>query len=145
MDLAVASLVFAAMMAYYRVPLTATMGFCVILIALQVVFTLAVVLLLSATNVFFRDVRHAVPFLVQVWLYATPIAFSMEAVPERYRLLYVLINPLAGLIDGFRSVVLHGRLPPAAHLAVVGAVSIGLLAGSYALFKHLESDFADVI
>lgn len=144
-DFAIASLVFAAMMVYYNIPLTATMGFLVILLPLHVLFTSAVVFFLSATNVYFRDVRYAVPFIIQLWLFATPIAFSMGAVPERFRLLYVAINPLAGLITSFRSVVLHSRPPVGAHLAVVAIVAAGLFLGSYAFFKRLERNFADVI
>ena len=144
-DIGIASLVFLVMMVYYRVPVSTSMLYMAVLLPLLVLFTAAVVLLLSATNVYFRDVRFAVPFIVQLWLFATPIAFSMEAVPERFRLLYVVINPLAGLIDGFRSIILHGRPPVAAHLAVVAVVSVGLFLGSYVFFKRLERNFADVI
>lgn len=144
-DFGIASLVFLVMMVYYRVPVSTSMLYMAVLLPLLVLFTAAVVLLLSATNVYFRDVRFAVPFIVQLWLFATPIAFSMEVVPERFRLLYVVINPLAGLIDGFRSIILHGRPPVAAHLAVVAVVSVGLFLGSYVFFKRLERNFADVI
>jgi lipopolysaccharide transport system permease protein len=142
---AIASTIFIAMMVFYQVPLTASMGFILILLPLQVLFTAAAVFFLSATNVYFRDVRYAVPFIIQLWLYATPIAFSMEVVPERFRLLYVIVNPLAGLIDSFRSIVLHGRPPVLAHLVIVATVSVGLFLGSYVFFKRLERNFADVI
>ena len=144
-DFCIASTIFVAMMLYYRVPLSSSMLFILVLLPLQVLFTAAVVFFLSATNVYFRDVRYAVPFMIQLWLYATPIAFSMDVVPERFRLLYVVINPLAGLIDSFRSIVLHGRPLVAAHLAVVAVVSIGLFLVSYVFFKRLERNFADVI
>lgn len=144
-DFAIASVIFVAMMIYYRVPLTPAMAYIALLIPLQVMFTAAVVFFLSATNVYFRDVRYAVPFVIQLWLYSTPIAFSMEAVPEALRLPYVMVNPLAGLIDSFRAVVLHGRPPVPEYLLVVGVVSITLFFGSYVFFKRMERNFADVI
>lgn len=144
-DFSIASLIFAGMMVYYHVPITAAMVFLALLLPMQVMFTAAVVFVFSAANVHFRDVRYGVQFLMQLWLYATPIAFSMEVVPEHLRLPYVILNPMAGLIDSFRGVLLHGRAPVPEYLLVVGVVSVTLFFGSYVFFKRLEGTFADVI
>jgi lipopolysaccharide transport system permease protein len=144
-DFVVASVLFIAMMVYYHIPISHTLAFVTVLIPLHMLFTASVVLVLSATNVYFRDVRYAVPFVVQVWLYATPIIYSMKVVPERLRILYVAINPLAGIIDGFRSVILHQRPPTTAHLMVVAFVSLSLFFTAYVMFKRLERNFADVV
>ena len=99
---------------------------------------------LAALNVRYRDVRYAIPFLVQIWLFVTPVAYSSGLVPERWRLLYGL-NPMTGVVEGFRWMV--GTRAPAsgAGLAVaVGAVAVLLTSGLY-VFRRMERSFADVV
>ena len=98
----------------------------------------------SSASVFIRDIRFVVPLMTQMWMYLTPIAYPISEVPERYISLYRL-NPMVGIIDGYRRVVVHGRLPDFGTLAVTAAVSVVLLIGGYALFKRLEMRFADII
>jgi lipopolysaccharide transport system permease protein len=100
-------------------------------------------LALSALNVYYRDIRYALPFVLQLGLFASPIVYSLQAVPHRYRLLYSTLNPVAAAIDGLRRIVLHGDLPAASTtLAAFAFVTVALLA-SYSLFKRLERDFSD--
>jgi ABC-2 type transport system permease protein/lipopolysaccharide transport system permease protein len=115
-----------------------------VLLLVQVVFTLGVTLLISAVVVYYRDLRHALPLLLQFGLLATPVAYGLAAVPERYRSLYVALNPLASVIDGYRRTILLGYAPERLPLLVGAASSALLLAGAYVLFKHLETGFADV-
>jgi ABC-type polysaccharide/polyol phosphate export permease len=143
-DLCVASMVLVGLYIYYGVPLHATVAWVPALLALQIVFTLSVILVTSAVQVRFRDVGHAMPLLVQLWMFISPVAYPLESVPERLRFLY-LLNPMAGLIDGYRRVLLHGRQPDFGHLAISAAVSLVLICLAYLLFKRAERTFADVI
>lgn len=100
-------------------------------------------LALSALNVYYRDIRYALPFVLQLGLFASPIVYSLDAVPHRFRLLYSTLNPVAAAIDGLRRIVLHGEWPAASTtLAAFAFVAVALLA-SYSLFKRLERDFSD--
>jgi lipopolysaccharide transport system permease protein len=114
------------------------------LLVLQVALTVAVVLLGSAVLVFFRDMRFVVPLLTQLWMYATPIIYPVDLVPERFRALYFL-NPMAGIVDGYRRVLLSGEAPRLDSLALGAAVSLVLLTAGYVSFKRAEPVFADLI
>jgi ABC-type polysaccharide/polyol phosphate export permease len=144
LDLCVASLVLAGLYVYYGVPLHATVVWVPVLLLLQITFTLAVILVTSAVQVRFRDIGHAMPLLVQLWMFASPVAYPLESVPERLRTLY-LLNPMAGLIDSYRRVLLHGTLPDFGYLGVAASVSLVLVCLAYLLFKRAERTFADVI
>jgi ABC-2 type transport system permease protein/lipopolysaccharide transport system permease protein len=114
------------------------------LILILVAFTLAVTMVVSALTVYVRDVRHALPILLQFGLFATPVAYGSNVVPERFRLLYAFINPLAPVIDGLRRVVLLGQ-PPHWDAVAAGSFSALLfLLIAYALFKRWETGIADV-
>jgi ABC-type polysaccharide/polyol phosphate export permease len=116
-----------------------------LLLLIQVGFTLGVTMVMSAVIVYLRDLRHALPIILQLGLFATPVALSIDdLVPARWQTLYVAINPLAAVIDGYRRTILHG-VAPQGDLTLVAAVSTAVfLVGGYALFKRLETGFADV-
>lgn len=143
-DLCIASFIFVGLIVFYRVPLSASILWLPLLLLVQVLLTLGVVLILSAVNVFFRDVRFLLPLLTQVWMYASPVIYSTTLIPERLRMLYML-NPMAGLLDSYRRVILQGQPPVPAYLAVSAAVALLLFAGGYAFFKRSEPSFADMI
>ncbi|HET6419161.1 MAG TPA: ABC transporter permease [Geobacteraceae bacterium] len=113
-------------------------------LALAVTTALAVGLWSSAINVRYRDVGHTIPFLVQVWLYASPVAYPVSIVPERWRMLYSL-NPMAGVIEGFRWALLGRKTPDFEVMAVSSAAVLLLLLGGIVYFKKMERTFADVI
>lgn len=104
-----------------------------------------VALALAALNVYYRDFRYALPFALQLWLFASPVAYPLSVVPARWRGLYVAINPAAGILDSFRRVLALGELP---HFGLLGVSFVGtivvLLVG-YRVFKSLEPNFADVV
>ncbi len=143
-DLCIASLIFGGLMLVYHIPLTATVLWVPLLLLLQIILTLGVVLFLSATNVFFRDVRFVLPLLTQVWMYSSPVIYSTTLIPQPYRDLYML-NPMAGLIDSYRRVVLLGQPPVLRYVALSAVVAILLFVGGYAYFKRSEAAFADMI
>lgn len=122
-----------------------TSVFVPLLVLIQLALVLGVSLALSAVIVFFRDLRHGLPIILQFGLFATPVAYGIEAVPERFRLLYAALNPLGPVIDGYRRTVLFGTAPAWGQTAVA-AVSAGLVfVGGYLLFKRLEGTLADAV
>jgi lipopolysaccharide transport system permease protein len=105
---------------------------------------LAMGLWLSALNARYRDVGHTVPFLIQIWMYASPVAYPVSLIPERWRLLYSL-NPMVGVIEGFRWTLLGTETPAFGLIAVSATVVLALLLGGILFFKRMEHTFADVI
>lgn len=99
---------------------------------------------LSALNVAYRDVRYAVPFLIQLWLFATPVVYPASLVPERFRAWFGL-NPMAGVVEGFRWALLGRDGPPLALMAVSASVSLVVLVAGLYYFRRMEHGFADVI
>jgi lipopolysaccharide transport system permease protein len=143
-DFCIASMVFAVMMALYRIPVHWTLVWVPLLIGVQIILILGVTLVGSAVSVFFRDVRFVVPLGLQLWLYATPVIYPESLVPERLRTLYML-NPMAGLIASYRRVVLQGLHPVPFDLGLATALSIALCVAAYRFFKRVERQFADII
>ena len=144
LDLLLAATMLGAMLVYFRIALGWIAMWVVPLLALQVLFTAAVMCVLSAAEVHFRDVGHAVPLGVQLAMFVSPVAYPLSAVPEQFLPLY-LLNPMASIIDGYRRVILMGVAPDLSHLTVGLAVSLVAAGFGYALFKRAERTFADVI
>jgi len=105
---------------------------------------LAVGLWLSALNVRYRDVGYAVPFLIQIWMFCSPVVYPVSMIPEKYRLLYSL-NPMAGVIEGFRWVLLGKASPDFSVMAVSAVAVLIILTGGLVFFKNMERTFADVV
>jgi lipopolysaccharide transport system permease protein len=144
LDFGISFVVFLGMMAYYRiVPGPAILLFpCFLLLA--VLTALGVGLWLSALNAIYRDVRYVIPFLVQFWLFASPVAYPSSLVPERWRWLYGL-NPMAGVIEGFRwALTGHGQ-PPNMMLAASAGVVLLLVGSGLIYFHAMEGTVADVV
>ena len=142
-DFALAFLVLLGMMVFYGVRPTGVLIWLPCFFLLALVTALAVGVWLSALNVQFRDVRYAVPFLVQLWLFATPIAYSSSLLPEPWRTIYGL-NPMVGVVEGFRWALL-GTRPPAPMIVVSAVISVSLLLAGVAYFRRVERTFADVV
>ena len=115
-----------------------------IFLLLALMTALAVGLWLSALNVRYRDVGHAIPFLIQIWMFLSPVAYPVSLVPEKWRLLYSL-NPMVGVIEGFRWALLGKESPDFKLIAVSTAVVVALLLGGLVYFKRIERTFADVV
>lgn len=143
-DFGISFVVLLGLMFYYAIVPTWTILWLPLLVVFVLLTGLGVGLWLSALNVQYRDVQHMIPFLVQVWMFASPVAYSAELIPKGiWRLLYGL-NPMAGVIQGFRWALLNGDPPGELMLLSVVIVMILLVTGLF-FFKRMERTFADIV
>ncbi len=143
-DFVLAFLVLLGMMLYYQVLPTTNIFWLPLLALLAFTTALGVGLWLSGLNVQFRDVRYVVPFLVQFWLFATPIVYPSSLIPEEWRLLYAL-NPMVGVVEGFRWSLLGVDTAPGPMIGVSALAAVALLVSGAFYFRRLEKTFADVV
>ena len=143
-DFAISFIILLGMMAWYGIAPTWGVLALPFLTLLAVVTAVAVSLYLSALNVKYRDVGHAIPFLVQFWMYASPVVYSVNIIPQKWRLLYSL-NPMVGVIEGYRWALLGKERPDYGVMAVGVVVASVLLLGGLVYFKRTERFFADII
>jgi lipopolysaccharide transport system permease protein len=143
-DFVLAFVVLLGMMLFYGIVPTAAAAWLPLLLLLALVTALGAGLWLTAMNVQFRDVRYAVPFLVQAWMFATPIAYPSSLLDEPWRTLYG-INPMAGVVEGFRWALLGTETPPGPIVLVSALVAVGLLISGAYYFRRMEKTFADVV
>jgi lipopolysaccharide transport system permease protein len=143
-DFAVATTFLIALFFYYGVGLTVYAFYAIPILILLTALATAFSLFLSAMQVRFRDIGVAMPLLLQLWMFTTPVVYPLSAVPQRFRGLYAL-NPLVGVIENFRRVVLQGVQPDFRSLAISGIVAAILLPLTYLYFKRVEATMADVI
>jgi lipopolysaccharide transport system permease protein len=143
-DLCIGGLVLAALLAYYRHGLTWTALYALPVIVLLAGLVAAGGFLLSAIHVRYRDVGIAVPLILYLWLFATPVGYSLSSVPAAYRP-WFLLNPMTGIVESFRGAILHGSAPDVRLLAVPLVAVVVLLPAAYAIFKRVETTMADVI
>jgi lipopolysaccharide transport system permease protein len=144
LDFAISFAVFLCLMAYFHMAPTRAVIWLPAFLLLAVLTALGVGLWLSALNALYRDVRYVVPFLVQFWLFASPVAYPSSLVPEKWRWLYGL-NPMAGVIEGFRwALTGHGDPPSLLLAASSGAVVLLVLSG-LVYYHAVEGTIADVV
>lgn len=144
LDFAIGLVVFLGMMPFYHI----TPGKAILLfpffLLLAVATALSVGLWLSALNAIYRDVHYVVPFLVQFWMFVSPVAYPTALVPARWRWLYGL-NPMAGVIEGFRWALTGNGQPPSLVLAASAGAVLIVLMGGMAFFRKMEGTIADVV
>jgi lipopolysaccharide transport system permease protein len=143
-DFSIAFIVLVGMMVWFGAAPTWGILALPLFLLLALMTALSVSLFLSALHVKYRDVGHAIPFLVQVWMYASPVAYPVSLVPENWRLLYSL-NPLVGVIEGFRWALLGNESPDFGVIAASTVMVVALLVGGAVYFKQTERTFADVV
>lgn len=143
-DFAIASVVLGAMMAYYGVAPTAAITLLPLFLVLALVTALGAGLFLSALAVRFRDVQYVIPFLVQIWLFATPIAYEPGIFPQPWRSLLGL-NPMTGVVEGFRWALLGTHSAPGISILLSAGVALLLLVVGLFTFRRMEASFADRI
>lgn len=143
-DLGFASLILGGMMIFYHVHLSITILLVVPLLLLALVTALGVGLWFAALNVRYRDIRYVVPFILQAWLYLTPVAYPSSLIHQPWRTLYAM-NPTAGVVEGVRWAVLGTDSAPGPLVAVSAAAAMVILAGGLYYFRQVEGTFADVV
>lgn len=143
-DFSLAFVTLMALMVYFGVPLTARIAWVPLLLLLTLIAALGVGLWLSAMNVQFRDIRYAVPFLVQTWLYATPVVYPSSLMDEKWRIVFSL-NPMVGVVEGFRWALLGTKSATPAMIAFSGLVAVSCLLSGIWYFRRMERVFADVV
>ncbi|MSQ15674.1 MAG: ABC transporter permease [Dehalococcoidia bacterium] len=144
LDFGIAFIVLIGMMLFYGIYPTPAVIALPFFVLLTLVTVLGIGLWLSALNVEYRDIRYTVPFLTQVWMFATPIAYPSSMVPEQWRIVYGL-NPMAGVVEGFRWALLGVADPSGPMLAVSTTVAVLMLVSGMFYFRRMERKFADII
>ena len=143
-DFVLAFAVLLGMMLFYGILPTVNIMWLPLFVLLIFITALGVGFWLSALNVQFRDVRYTVPFLTQFWLFATPIAYPSSLLSEPWRTLYG-INPMVGVVEGFRWALLGADTAPGPIIAVSALVALAILVGGAFYFRRMEKTFADVV
>lgn len=143
-DFCIAFLVLLVVMAFYGIAPSWKILVIPPLMLIAALLALSIGLWLAPINVRFRDIKHTLPFIIQIWMYASPIVYPLSIVPQEWQALYAL-NPMVGVIEGFRWAVFDRGEPNFAALAMSGAVIVVLLAGGLVFFRRMERTFADVI
>jgi lipopolysaccharide transport system permease protein len=143
-NFAISCVVLAGLLAYYRIAPGVAVWTIPIWALLAVLTALAAGLWLSALNVRYRDIRYTLPFLTQIWLFATPVAYSLSIVPPAWRPWYAL-NPMVGVVEAFRWALLGKAGPPGLPVAISAATVGVLLAGGLLYFRRTERTFADIV
>jgi lipopolysaccharide transport system permease protein len=143
-DFAIAFTLLIGMMFWYGLAPTAAIWAIPLFVLMAAVTALSISLWLAALNVQYRDIRYGLPFLVQFWLFATPIAYPSSLIPEQWRPLYGL-NPMTGVVEGFRWALLGRAAVPDALLWVSVLTVLSLLIGGMYYFRRMEETFVDVV
>jgi lipopolysaccharide transport system permease protein len=144
LDFVLAFVVLLAMMLYFNIVPTLAIVWLPLLLLLGLVTSLGVGMWLTAMNVQFRDIRYVMPFIVQAWMFATPIAYPSSLLDEPWRTVYAL-NPMVGVVEGFRWALLGVDTQPGPMILVSSVVAIGLLVSGAFYFRRMEKSFADVV
>jgi lipopolysaccharide transport system permease protein len=144
LDFVIAFAVLVGLMFYFGYYPTTTMFWLPLFLVLELMLALGVGLWLSAVNVEYRDVAYVVPFLIQLWLFASPVIYSSNFVPGRFQVAYGLMNPMSGIIEGFRWAILGTGAPSYLLIASAAIIVVILISGAF-YFRRREKAFADVI
>lgn len=143
-DFAITLLMLIALMIYYKIAPSENIIWLPFFLLIAIIASLGIGIFISALSIRYRDVQHVIPFIIQIGLYASPVAYSSIYVPEKFHLLYYSINPMVGVIEGFRwCIVGHGSIHPYIFISV--AVSVLLFIGSLFYFRKVERIMADII
>ena len=143
-DYAVGAAVLVLMLIYYQLPLTSAVLFLPVVLLVQVIFTAGVALFLAMANLFYRDVKYLFEVVITLWMFASSVLYPLDSVTGVAKTVLSL-NPMTPILNGYRDVILFGRLPPLPEFAAVGAVSTLILAGAWVVFHRSEYQFAEYI
>lgn len=142
-DFAIAFVILVPLMIYYKIEVSLTILMLPALVGLITLFALAIGVWMSALNVKYRDIRYALPFLIQLWMFVTPVIYPSSLVSAKWRWIFIL-NPMAGIIEGYRASLL-GRRFDWITLGISSIITLTLFAYSAYTFRRMEKSFADII
>ncbi|MCL2110075.1 ABC transporter permease [Microgenomates group bacterium] len=143
-DFFLSTTVFIAMMFIFRIPVTFHVFWVIPILLIQNLLTYGIGLMLSAFNLFYRDIQYLINLILLLWMYLTPIMYSVSIFPEKYRWIF-RFNPMAIFVNAYREVVLSGGWPNFTSLGLALFLSLVLLGVGFKIFKKLEGQFADVV
>jgi len=143
-DFLISFILLVVLMVYFKIQITGWILLLPFICLVQLVFTIAVSLLFSSLNVFYRDVKNALTNIVQIWMFATPVIYPLETIRPHFRNILIL-NPMSGLIDSYRCVLIQGVAPNWFYLSVSITISLIIFLIAYIIFKRLEPNFSDSI
>ncbi len=143
-DFLVSLVMFALLLFFFRISISAWFLLIPVLLLIQVFLTLGIVLIASAMNVYYRDIQFVVPLFLQLLMFASPVVYPVSLVPENLLWLYML-NPIAALIQSYRDITLLGQSPNWLYLLIAAAVSLLIFGIGFLFFKRAEPEFADII
>ena len=144
-DFCLAGIVYVGLMIYYRIFASYHVLIIPLLLLIQIFCALSIGLLGSALSVYRRDFIRATGFLTTFLLFLTPVMYSIEKIPQKYVSLYLWLNPMAGIIESYRSVLIYHRFPPLIYILAPLIVILTMFTIAYEIFKAVEKNFADVI
>lgn len=144
LDFCIAFIVLIGMMVYYNIYPNIMSIFLPVLVLLMVLTASGVGMFLAALNAKYRDIRYTIPFIIQLWMFVSPVVYPASMVPVKYQFLYAL-NPMVGVIEGFRAVLLGTVVFPTQLIMISALVSVVLFAFGLFYFKQMERYFADVV
>ena len=143
-DFIVSLLILFILLLIYQVPISLSILILPALLVLTMMLSIGVGVIFAALNVYYRDFTYVLPFVIQVWMYASPLAYSTLIIPDSLSWLYKL-NPMVGVIDGFRWAIFQSTVFPVNSILYSCAISLSIFIIGMLIFKRLESRFADVI
>ncbi len=144
LDFVIAFVILVGMMIYYHIYPTIMTLLLPILVLLMMFIASGVGMFLAAMNAKYRDIRYAIPFLVQFWMFASPVVYPVSMIPEKYHLIYA-VNPMVGVIEGFRSVLLGTVAFPTQIVLISTLVAVIMFVVGALYFRRTERHFADII
>ncbi|HTN74930.1 MAG TPA: ABC transporter permease [Pirellulaceae bacterium] len=144
LDFLVSALFLLVLMIYFQIPISAPIILVPLFLAQLVLLTLGMGLLLAALNVWYRDIKHVLPLMIQLWMFVTPVIFPLSYVPEHLRP-FMAINPLTGIVEGFRNCLLLGIWPDLTLTFISIALTLLTLACGLVYFRKAERYFADIV
>lgn len=144
LDVVISAVIFIGLLIFYRVGITWNIFFIIPILAIEFLFGFGLALGIGTVNVWYRDAGQATGLLMQFWMYLTPIIYPLSMVPAKYRAVYAL-NPMVGIVEGFRNAVIKGLMPDMGLLGISAAIAVVTFIIGYSVFKAKEFDFVDVI
>ena len=144
LDFAIASALLVILLTFYQLRVGINIIYLIPVFLVQLLFTLGMVFILSISNAYLRDIQSSLPIIIQAWMLASPVGYSLSMVGEKFRFFY-LLNPMAGILDSYRKILIHNIAPNFSYLAISGLVSLITFVFGYWFFKKLERNLADII